>query len=109
MECNRKKAIYALEANILRYGKLLQDSLRLLRSAREDGGLTTVQSDALDNLIAKSEGVVTGQDESLYGLTGEERREVTDFLKAKLLDFIEHLERPERGTLIIRRLGQSCE
>jgi hypothetical protein len=108
MECNRQKAIHALETNVLRYGKVIQDSLRLLRSAREDGGLTKVQSDALDKLIAQSEAVVTGQDESLYGLSKDERREVTDFLKTKLLDFVEHLEKPERGTLIIRRLGQTC-
>lgn len=109
MECSAKKVIHAMEDNILRYGKLIKEALSLLRSAREDGGLTTAQAERLDQLIAQSEAVETGLDESLYGLTREERREVADFLKDKLLDFIEFLERPERGTLIIQRLGQSCE
>ncbi|ADU63433.1 MAG: hypothetical protein KUA35_10355 [Pseudodesulfovibrio sp.] len=55
-----RRALHAAEAQTIRHGKTIRELLRLLRSVREDGGLNSAQCEALDQLVARNELVMTG-------------------------------------------------
>ena len=71
-------------------------------------GLTKVQSDSLDKLVAQNERIVVGLDQEAFGLTKSERLLLADFLDSDTRSFDCFLERRstavEDSTAIIERL-----
>lgn len=61
-QCGRCKALQGAEAQVLRLQKDVREFVKLLTNAREDGGLTKVQCEHMDRLVARHEAVLAGQD-----------------------------------------------
>lgn len=61
--CAHCKPLHGAEAQVLRLKQDVREFIRLLTNAREDGGLTTVQCEVLDKLMARHEAVLAGQAE----------------------------------------------
>ena len=59
-KCGTCKALRATEAQVLRHGKTIKELIKLLQNAREDGGLTQVQCQTMDNLVAQNEAITAG-------------------------------------------------
>ncbi|MDD3310987.1 hypothetical protein [Pseudodesulfovibrio sp.] len=64
MQCYQCKALRAAEAQVMRNGKLVGELVKLLKSVREDGGLTSAQAEHLDRLALRADAVSTGRDHS---------------------------------------------
>jgi len=61
--CARCKALQGAEAQVLRLQKDVREFVKLLTNAREDGGLTKVQCEVFDKLVARHEAVLAGRAE----------------------------------------------
>ena len=64
MNCYQCKALYSAEAQVMRHGRIVGDLIKLLKNARDDGGLTTAQCERMDRLLASAEAVMVGRDHS---------------------------------------------
>jgi hypothetical protein len=70
-QCGRCKALQGAEAQVLRLQKDVREFVKLLKNAREDGGLTKVQCEIFDKLTARHEAVLAGQaEDTCSGHTG---------------------------------------
>lgn len=67
----------------MRLQKQTQEFVKLLRNAREDGGLTNVQCEVMDRLVAQNEAILTGRSSVELGLTDVKQKAREEALCAR--------------------------
>lgn len=60
-DCARCKPLRGAEAQVMRLQRNTKEFVKLLTNAREDGGLTKVQCEVMDRLLAQNEAILTGR------------------------------------------------